>query len=266
MKTSGHRRAGLGARRRESRGDIDDVTSANFLRAAPAPGWRGGSGCDGRRATLGEAERLHGRLGQIVDQDWRRAMRAKAWSRSARLGDIEPERLAPVIFRARHRDRVARAQRADHDEVVRALGGEARIVGEGRDDAQIEVRAGRPPGSGTRPPSAGRNRRAKSRPAVAVGRPVRRRRAASPSPSRGWAPSWRARRNRSSISPGSRPAVSARVAAVAASSSSGVLSVSTPRSSSDATQPARASACHRRPARKVRESPRGARGARRTSR
>ena len=83
-----------GPGRRERGGDVDDVNVGEFLRelgereigAAEAVAMA-------VKATLGQAQRLHRRLGQIVDQDRRRTARAKVCEQPSRLGDIGRERL-----------------------------------------------------------------------------------------------------------------------------------------------------------------------------
>ncbi len=91
-------------------------------------------------AAIGEAEGLHGRLRQIVDEDRRRAARPQSGNRLARLGDIEIPRYA--VTRLFACDGAARAQRTDDDRLVHALLGELDIVGKGRGDAQIDAAGG----------------------------------------------------------------------------------------------------------------------------
>ena len=87
------------------------------------------------RAPFGHAERLHGRLGQVVDQDRRRRARAQGADQAPRLGDIVARR---ILARRRRRDRAARAQGADQDGVGLALLDPANVVGKRGADANVQ--------------------------------------------------------------------------------------------------------------------------------
>ena len=86
---------------------------------------------------LGQAQGLHGRLGQVVDQDRRLAVLADRGQQLMRLGHERGEG-RPLAHR-RLRDRPPRAQGADQHRVVRPLGQQAQVVGEGRRHAQVDA-------------------------------------------------------------------------------------------------------------------------------
>ena len=93
------------------------------------------------RSPLRHAERLHCRLGEIVDENGGRSWLPEAFDDFARFVNecaVRRHARAPVIVD----DRVAGAQRPDDDGIMPVLGDKAQIVGEGRGDPQIEPARG----------------------------------------------------------------------------------------------------------------------------
>jgi hypothetical protein len=90
------------------------------------------------KPALGKAERLDGRLGQIIDQDRRRGFFAQAFEHEPGVGDVAGV-MRGLPGREIVGDVVARAQRADEDGVVLVFAGEGEIIGKRRRHAQVEA-------------------------------------------------------------------------------------------------------------------------------
>jgi hypothetical protein len=88
-------------------------------------------------APLGEAERLHCRLGQIVDQDRRRRALAQLLQDVAGFRDIGGVR-AILTGLGIESERVTRSQCVDQNHIVLVLAHEANIVGKRRGNAKVD--------------------------------------------------------------------------------------------------------------------------------